>query len=67
VSIPRIRSESPAFDLHHPEVAAMEMAENDAVGDEKDLVDAPSVSGRQQHIEEQLGHPIDTDTEGTDR
>lgn len=23
-SLPRIRSESPAFDLHHPEVAAME-------------------------------------------
>ena len=40
-SIPRIRSESPAFDLHHPEVAAMEMAENDALGDEADLVDAP--------------------------
>ncbi len=26
VSMPRIRSESPAFDLHHPEVAAMEQA-----------------------------------------
>ncbi len=26
VSMPRIRSESPAFDLHHPEVAAMEHA-----------------------------------------
>ena len=25
VTIPRIRSESPAFDLHHPEVAAMEL------------------------------------------
>ncbi|GAB2455471.1 cytochrome c oxidase subunit I [Xylanimonas ulmi] len=25
-SLPRIRSESPAFDLHHPEVAAMEQA-----------------------------------------
>jgi cytochrome c oxidase subunit 1 len=29
VSIPRIRSESPAFDLHHPEVAAMELGESD--------------------------------------
>jgi cytochrome c oxidase subunit 1 len=26
-SLPRIRSESPAFDLHHPEVAAMEHPE----------------------------------------
>jgi len=24
VSMPRIRSESPAFDLHHPEIAALE-------------------------------------------
>ncbi len=36
LSIPRIRSESPAFDLHHPEVAAMELdqsdPENSAVG-----------------------------------
>lgn len=29
VSIPRIRSESPAFDLHHPEVAAMDHVETD--------------------------------------
>jgi len=28
-SIPRIRSESPAFDLHHPEVAAMELGVSD--------------------------------------
>jgi cytochrome c oxidase subunit 1 len=36
VSLPRIRSESPAFDLHHPEIAAMEVdqsdPENSAVG-----------------------------------
>jgi cytochrome c oxidase subunit 1 len=29
VDIPRIRSERPAFDLHHPEVAAMEQADRD--------------------------------------
>jgi cytochrome c oxidase subunit 1 len=29
VSLPRIRSESPAFDLHHPEVSAMEIDESD--------------------------------------
>jgi cytochrome c oxidase subunit I len=28
-SLPRIRSESPAFDLHHPEIAALEAEEND--------------------------------------
>jgi cytochrome c oxidase subunit 1 len=54
-SIPRIRSESPAFDLHHPEVAAMEMAEHDKLSREEDMVDAPSVSGRREHLDEQLG------------
>jgi cytochrome c oxidase subunit 1 len=29
VTLPRIRSESPAFDLHHPEVAALEIEEQD--------------------------------------
>ncbi|MEU6136195.1 cytochrome c oxidase subunit I [Nocardioides sp. NPDC047086] len=29
VSIPKIRSESPAFDLHHPEIAALEHDEDD--------------------------------------
>jgi cytochrome c oxidase subunit 1 len=28
-TIPRIRSESPAFDLHHPEIAALELGESD--------------------------------------
>ncbi|EGD40780.1 cytochrome c oxidase, subunit I [Nocardioidaceae bacterium Broad-1] len=31
VSIPKIRSESPAFDLHHPEIAALEHDEDDLV------------------------------------
>ncbi|MGK5532266.1 aa3-type cytochrome oxidase subunit I [Streptomyces sp. URMC 129] len=30
ITLPRIRSESPAFDLHHPEVAALDQLENDA-------------------------------------
>jgi len=29
VSLPRIRSESPAFDLHHPEIAALELESED--------------------------------------
>ena len=49
VSIPRIRSESPAFDLHHPEVAALEMEQNEALG-QTDLVDAPDVEGREEAI-----------------
>jgi cytochrome c oxidase subunit I len=52
-SIPRIRSESPAFDLHHPEIAAMEMEENGAMGNTR-LVDAPTVDGREDHLREQM-------------
>jgi cytochrome c oxidase subunit 1 len=52
-SIPRIRSESPAFDLHHPEVAALEMAENEGLGEERSAIDAPDVSGRSGHLDEQ--------------
>ncbi len=32
-TLPRIRSESPAFDLHHPEIALLELADNDAERD----------------------------------
>ncbi len=28
LTLPRIRSESPAFDLHHPEVSAIDQLEN---------------------------------------
>jgi cytochrome c oxidase subunit 1 len=49
VAIPRIRSESPAFDLHHPEVAALELAENPAEQEDKPA-DAPDTEGRQEAI-----------------
>ena len=69
VSIPRIRSESPAFDLHHPEVAALEMEQNERLG-ESEAVDAPDVSGRagllQENMEEQgktLPHDATQDRE----
>nr|WP_246003647.1 cytochrome c oxidase subunit I [Nocardioides aurantiacus] len=42
VTLPRIRSESPAFDLHHPEIAALEYADNDLSG----AADAPDMEGR---------------------
>jgi cytochrome c oxidase subunit 1 len=49
VSIPRIRSESPAFDLHHPEIAALEMEQNERLGD-SGMVDAPDVANREDAI-----------------
>jgi cytochrome c oxidase subunit 1 len=55
VSIPRIRSESPAFDLHHPEVAAIELEDNEAAR-EGGFADAPSMHGRAEHLDEQRGN-----------
>ncbi len=66
-TIPRIRSESPAFDLHHPEVAALELVEGNELGDERDEADAPEMSGRAGHLEQQMGHPIDESEGRTDR
>ncbi|MFD3550406.1 cytochrome ubiquinol oxidase subunit I, partial [Streptomyces sp. NPDC058655] len=41
VTLPRVRSESPAFDLHHPEIAAFDYA-----GDHKrDVIDQDGASG----------------------
>jgi cytochrome c oxidase subunit 1 len=69
VEIPRIRSESPAFDLHHPEVAALEAEENEELGEDTKIADTPDVSGRRAHLEEQLGRPVDgpADTDKGDR
>jgi cytochrome c oxidase subunit 1 len=47
VTLPRIRSESPAFDLHHPEIAAL-----DAALDEDHYTDSPDVEGRREHLED---------------
>jgi cytochrome c oxidase subunit 1 len=46
VTLPRIRSESPAFDLHHPDIAALEYADNDGLGDDDKASDAPDMEGR---------------------
>ena len=59
-TIPRIRSESPAFDLHHPEVAAIELEENDAERESR-FADAPSVDGREELLADR------TDGEGETR
>ncbi|MEZ5097569.1 MAG: cytochrome c oxidase subunit I [Nocardioides sp.] len=50
-TLPRIRSESPAFDLHHPEVAALELEHNHAMAS-GGVADAPPVDGRAEVLEE---------------
>ncbi|MYS90531.1 cytochrome ubiquinol oxidase subunit I, partial [Streptomyces sp. SID5464] len=42
VTLPRIRSESPAFDLHHPDVAQLDEAENTG---RRDVVEADGHKG----------------------
>ncbi|RPF28010.1 hypothetical protein EDD32_2517 [Georgenia muralis] len=53
-SLPRIRSERPAFDLHHPEVAAMDPPERN-----RDLLDSlyagPETHGRDRLIDQRTG------------
>ncbi len=52
-AIPRIRSESPAFDLHHPEVSLSEY--NDMEGELRDtLVDSADDTGRRALLEERV-------------
>ena len=52
--LPRIRSESPAFDLHHPEVALMELDHNGHVNRAGRGWPTPrEMSGRQEHLEGQ--------------
>jgi cytochrome c oxidase subunit 1 len=52
-SLPRIRSESPAFDLHHPEVALAEYGANEA--DEDGLADAGEDQGRAEELRARAG------------
>jgi cytochrome c oxidase subunit 1 len=56
VSLPRIRSESPAFDLHHPELALQEYDDN-TVDDEgliRSGVDSGDDAGRQELLEKRV-------------
>jgi len=50
LSLPRIRSESPAFDLHHPEVAELELTHNP--GETQTIADAPDVNGKGEAIDD---------------
>jgi cytochrome c oxidase subunit 1 len=49
VKLPRIRSESPAFDLHHPDIARSEYPDSGAPRD--NLLDAGEDTGRAEHLE----------------
>jgi cytochrome c oxidase subunit I len=58
LELPRIRSESPAFDLHHPQIAALELAQHDMRSGDR-LGDAPEMHGRHGHVDDR--------TDGEDR
>ena len=51
MSLPRIRSEARAFDLHHPEIALMEYPAN-VVTPQGHLIDAGEDTGRQALLKE---------------
>jgi cytochrome c oxidase subunit 1 len=57
-SLPRIRSESPTFDLHHPEVALEEYPANDADAD--GLVDVGDDEGRVDELHQRADQVSDT-------
>ncbi|MEV0790204.1 cytochrome c oxidase subunit I [Kribbella sp. NPDC050459] len=54
VKLPRIRSESPAFDLHHPSLALAEYAHNPTPGGK--LLDAGEDQGRVEHLKGKTEH-----------
>jgi cytochrome c oxidase subunit 1 len=51
-SLPRIRSESPAFDLHHPEVALSEYEANKT--DDRQLINAREEIGRVEELQARI-------------
>jgi cytochrome c oxidase subunit 1 len=55
-TIPRIRSESPAFDLHHPEVAAIELDQNESARN-GGPADAPDMEGREEQVKGRTHNP----------
>ena len=53
-SIPRIRSEAPAFDLHHPEVALSEYGQIDGDEFNETAVDAAEDTGRAEELADRV-------------
>jgi cytochrome c oxidase subunit 1 len=62
-SLPRIRSESPAFDLHHPEVARSEYEANET--DDGQLVDAGGDTGRVEELQARITGQSENSNEAT--
>ena len=62
--LPRVRSDSPAFDLHHPELA---LSEYGAMGAEEDgLIDSSNDTGRVDELRHRVrGHSTDSDLRGS--
>ena len=48
-----VSAESPAFDLHHPEIAALEYEDNDALVHSGAPADAPDMEGRAEMLGEE--------------
>jgi len=65
-TLPRIRSESPAFDLHHPEIALLELADNDAERDGQ-VADAPETHGREEMLRDRADQSVESTDEERDR
>ncbi|HEY1119392.1 MAG TPA: cbb3-type cytochrome c oxidase subunit I, partial [Acidimicrobiales bacterium] len=59
-TIPRIRSESPAFDLHHPEIAALDLDQNQAAANGS-FADAPDMTGREDVVRGEHTEPTEGD------
>ena len=62
-SLPRIRSESPAFDLHHPEVALGEYETNKT--DDGQLIDAGEETGRAEELQARIAGESENPNEAT--
>jgi cytochrome c oxidase subunit 1 len=61
--LPRIRSESPAFDVHHPEVALSEYEANET--DDGQLVDAGGDTGRVEELQARITGQSENSNEAT--
>jgi cytochrome c oxidase subunit I len=63
-SIPRIRSESPAFDLHHPELALTEYEANETATGH--LIDAGEDTGRVEELQARTRNESESPNETTE-
>jgi cytochrome c oxidase subunit 1 len=65
--LPRVRSDSPAFDLHHPEVALMELDHNGNLNRQGEAGDTSEMTGRREHLEGEVERgSVATKTHETD-